>query len=376
MSDLSLGLTVLLTIFNQRKDLQDAFPEVSSGNLSNILKWAIEYGTSIDNAKDDLLPFLEEYKREYENQSGNEHFWDDSSVNYIKDGFKIYWETLNEIAFYQFECVSGDKNVDILKHTLNILQDRFQTKKMRAAFIGCDELNRTEIKFYKSGLFSEIVVMDIAKGLLDKQRKLAGSENIHSIEYRPTDFNEFTLNENEFDLVFAWGTVHHVKNLEHFFSEIRKGLTKDGIIIMREYVGPTYLQYTDTQLEIVNSLLTMIPEEYRYLQNRKDLKNAEGRIDLEQILKTDPSESVRSSDIIRVMNDHFEIINYQKTGGTLLMPLLSGIAGNFEKDDRGHKVLLALINIEKALIKNGILPSDFVYIVANPKGLRKGSQRS
>jgi ubiquinone/menaquinone biosynthesis C-methylase UbiE len=208
--------------------------------------------------------------------------------------------------------------------------------------------------------------MDIAKGLLDEQQKKTHSENITNVIYRQADFNTLVLNENEFDFINAWGTIHHIKELEHFFHQIRKALKKDGIMVIREYVGPDYLQFSDEQLRMVNSLLALMPEELRMYPNNAGFKQVENRINKKKLMRLDPTESVRSSDIIRVMNDFMKIIEFRETGGTILHPLTNGIAGNFEKSPVGESVLQALIEIEKALIHSRMLPSDYVFIVARP----------
>jgi ubiquinone/menaquinone biosynthesis C-methylase UbiE len=360
------GIRELLKVFNGRKDLQSAFPEAAEGDLSMLVAWALEFGTTIDGAKDLLIPFWKDF-RDYKPKEHNYSFtWDNSVDHYIPDGFKIYWEMLDRVGSYQFECITGNWNIDMLTYTIDKVKQHFSGKKIRAGLIGCSELGRPEFVLNQTNMFSEIVVMDIARGLLDQQQKKASAENHNNIYYQPADFNEFVFVENEFDYINAWGTIHHVKNLEHFFSQAQKGLKKDGIMIIREYVGPTYLQYTDLQLTIVNFLLNLLPEELKLMQNRKDVKNTESRISIKKLMQLDPTESVRSGDILNVMKDYFEVVEFRKTGGTILHPLLNGIAGNFDKDPKGDKVLQGLIDIEKGLVNSGMLPSDFVYIVAKP----------
>ncbi len=360
------GIQELLKVFNERKDLQTAFPEVWEGNLQNLLEWALKYGTQIDASASILSPYLKDFSALLIKGSENGYTWDNSNEHYILDGFKIYWETLALVASYQFECISGDKNIDLLSHVIQTIKNNFSGRKIRGAFIGCNQNDRPEIKLYETGMFSEIVVMDIAKGLLDEQQKKAHAENITQVIYRQADFNTLVLQEDEFDYINAWGTIHHIKELEHFFHQIRKALKKDGIMVIREYVGPDYLQFTDLQLRMVNTLLAIIPEELRMFPNQAGVKQTENRINKKKLMRMDPSESVRSSDIIKVMHNFMEVIEYRETGGTILHPLVNGIAGNFEKSPEGEGVLQALIDMEKALIQSRMLPSDYVYMVVRP----------
>ena len=89
-----------------------------------------------------------------------------------------------------------------------------------------------------------------------------------------------------------------------------------------------------------------------------------------EVARADPSEAIRSQDIIPVVSRYFEIVALNKCGGTLLQFLLSEIAGNFHEDDPSSmKVLEMLFTIEDALIESGTLDSDFVVVAARPKSL-------
>ncbi|GEM_PF-1645266 len=361
------GIQELINVFAIRKDLQACFPEVWEGDLEKLLAWALEYGVVIDAAKEILEPYEDEFRNFDMADYKNRFIWDDSVRHYISNGFKIYWETLDQVAAYQFECISGDPNMDMLSYTVNVLRNNFDGRLIRAGFIGCDESAKPEIRLVKNKFCSEVIVMDIAEGLLARQQDRCRAENITNIEYRQVDFNEFVLGEDEYDYINAWGTVHHIKNLEHFFSQIRRGLKKDGILVMYEYVGPDHLQFTNEQLGMVHALLNLLPEKLRRYQNNVDIKSFEHRIDLKKLMLTDPDESVRSGEILQIMADYFDICEFHKTGGTILHPLLNGIAGNFETSSEGEKALKVLIEVEKSLITSELLPSDYIYLVAKPK---------
>lgn len=366
MENLSPQLRILIDLYHSRADLQQAFPEVSSGELSRLFEWVRQYGLSIDAAREILLPHAEYFGEHSGNPPQTGHFWDDSVQNYIRNGFKIYWETLEEIAAYQFECITGNPGLDLLSYSIDMIRVHFGGKPVNAAFVGCDELNRTEVKLWNTGLFSKIVVMDIAAGLLDRQREKAKQEQISGIEYRAVDCNILQAEPGTWDVVFAMGTIHHIKELEHFFAQLKTSMRPEGLLFMREFTGPDYLQYTELQLTLVNSLLAAIPEEYRRYPDGSGIKQTESRIDLDLIMQMDPTESVRSSQILGIMQQHFTILHHHKTGGTLLMPLLSGIAGNFERDERGRGILKACIQVEKELMNAEMIPSDFVYLIAKP----------
>lgn len=373
-------LTTLGTLYNARTDLQRAFPEFSKGNITGLLQWAVTHGVTIDSCRNDLIPYADYYKRLLKDRDGQKEIagtvpltmkketpWDNSKDQYLPKGKKIYWETLGNVARYQFECITGDPGTDILTYVIGAAEKMYTGEKLRCGLIGCDEITRPEIRFMDSGLFREIVVMDIAAGLLKKQQSLADKEGIAGIRYVCADLNSVILDEHSFDLIFAWGTVHHVDNLNHFFLQVQRALKPHSLFIVREYVGPDRIQLTDDQLTITNALLRLIPDRYKKLPDGT-LKEQETRVNREELIRNDPSESIHSGEIVPTMKKYLEIIRYCPTGGTLLQPLLNGIAGNFERDQEGSDILDAVIGIEKALVRSGLLPSDYMFAIA-----KKGS---
>ncbi|RCV65770.1 hypothetical protein C5S53_02090, partial [Methanophagales archaeon] len=288
--------------------------EVIDGNIKGLLEWVLKSGLTIDSSKEDLLPY-EEYYREVFNENHNnliskvprnllteeQMMWDGSKELYFPGGFKVYWETLNEIVPYQFECGTGDPNMDFIAFSIKLIKRDYSTQKLKCCIIGCSEIGRPEIQFYDSGLFDEIVVMDIARGLLSKQEALAEHEGVSNIKYVCADFNNFELK--------------------------------------------------------------LLPQKYKILRNGR-IKDKEIRIKPKEIIKMDPSESIRSEEVMDILKNYLEIVSFRPTGGTLLFPLLNGIAGNFETDDEGERFLGALIELVKILIDRKLLPSDYVFVVA------------
>ena len=73
---------------------------------------------------------------------------------------------------------------------------------------------------------------------------------------------------------------------------------------MREYIGPNRMQFTEEQLSIVNEILSILPEKYKKTPEGF-IKNIQEPTDVAGLIKIDPSESVRSEDIIQILNDNF-----------------------------------------------------------------------
>src|SRR5262249_11138968 len=89
---------------------------------------------------------------------------------------------------------------------------------------------------------------------------------------------------------------------------------------------------------------------------------------VEEVIAVDPTEAVRSSDIMRLLRERFSIVHRADFGGTLLQFLLADIAGNFSPEDDADVALMRLlIQYEATLIAESVIPSDFTFIIARKK---------
>jgi hypothetical protein len=108
-------------------------------------------------------------------------------------------------------------------------------------------------------------------------------------------------------------------------------------------------------------------------QYRQSLRDGHVRKDVRRpaekdVYRIDPSESIRSDEIMGLVRERFEIVHQADFGGTLLQFVLADIAGNFDPYDAGDVALVNLICLyEMTLIEHGVLPSDFTYVVATAR---------
>jgi SAM-dependent methyltransferase len=347
---------------------------LSKTNIEKSIKYIKAYG---------FLPFLRKVKEKIssnqnkvipasilmksQNDQESQSIWDNSIGQYQKDNFKLYWELLPEVEKYQITSMTGDENLHYFWDAINYVKETIGEKNLKGLSIGCVEGNPgPEMSLFETGIFTKIEVMDIAGGLLKKQNKIAQEKGLNGIEYIRQDLNKVLLEKNAYDLIWAVGTVHHIENLELLFNQINNALKDKGIFFMREYIGPNRLQFTDLQLFIVNEILSILPEKYK-----RDPYGAVKSImvspDINFLKTVDPSESIRSKDIMPVMKEKLEIVKLSYTGGTILQPLLGGIASNFEGDENADTILKLLILLEKILIEKEVLPSDYVFCMAKKK---------
>lgn len=86
---------------------------------------------------------------------------------------------------------------------------------------------------------------------------------------------------------------------------------------------------------------------------------------MEGYLRKDPSEAIRSSDIVPLIHRYFKVIEERDMGGTILQMLLANIVDNFDISKEEDLTLLKLLcYFENFVIEEKVLASDFKLLIA------------
>jgi hypothetical protein len=139
----------------------------------------------------------------------------------------------------------------------------------------------------------------------------------------------------------------------------------DATLIVNEYVGPNRFQYSDQVSSMINALLRALPEELRRPYDSRP------RPTVEEMIANDPTEAVRSEELVGWTERVFDVRERKNIGGTILQHLLYDIVQNFRFDvPRERSLLQMLCVIDAMLVDGGRIPSDFVLMAARKKGSR------
>ena len=124
---------------------------------------------------------------------------------------------------------------------------------------------------------------DIAPGAVKAAIETAKKEGFTNISYFVTDLNTADIPENEYDLIWANGALHHIRDLDIVIPKLYKALKKDGFLISNEYVGPNYQQLSLRHQEIINAIKHLLPDEFRgkrfYASDRSLISKVVSQID-------------------------------------------------------------------------------------------------
>ena len=300
---------------------------------------------------------------------------------------------------------SGDPK----KSWLLLFRDLLRSQNIapgHALSLGCGS-GQLEREMIQEGLCHSVEGCDISPALLKIAAEEAAALNL-PVAYYTADLNRPEFPSENYDLIIGAGIFHHVENLEGLFLNLKSALKKGGRLLMYDYVGPSRFQWSQKQIERCNYWLNQLPERFKRKQGYPKhyyfaksvfdripfsysasvdkllkkwtpqnfyaqfvrLKTAQVQMKKvipphpDQFLVTDPSEAVRSSEILPVLKQHFEIETIIPQGGTLAQPIFGRTVANFIGDQEGQEWAGKILADERLAIQQGELPSDFIAVIA------------
>ncbi len=218
----------------------------------------------------------------------------------------------------------------------------------RGLSIGCGS-GSLERDLLQRGLCQEIDAFDgSAESIRIATAEAAKAGFADRIHYSIGNFNEPRLRRDAYDIVFAHQSLHHVAKLEKLYRGVLRAMTRDALFYLDEYVGPSSQQWNAKSFASHRALYDMIPESQRLVS-----------VLPLPIEPDDPSEAIRSDEILPELEIGFEILERRDYGGNLLGPLFPYVAHTDALIDN-------LITAEQELLSAG-QPSFYSIVVARPR---------
>ncbi len=261
--------------------------------------------------------------------------------------------------------VSGDKAVYYLQHFFRSHLPSLPVDRALSLGCGGGNLERALIQLEAT---RSVDAFDASPESIRVATELAGKEGMgERIRYAVSDINRLALEPAAYDFVIAKMSLHHFERLDHIYAEISRSLKPGGVFMFNEYVGPTRFQWTDLQLKLVNQLLQILPEKHRRSALTGEVLREITRPTVEEMIRMDPTEAVNSAAIIPTLSKHFEILEHKNYGGNFLHLLLNHVMANFDVEDEMQASLLrSIFLLERTLVEQKVLDSDFCFVVARP----------
>jgi SAM-dependent methyltransferase len=286
--------------------------------------------------------------------------WDDSQFTAHLE--LLVWTASPIVKRYLHALVSGNPDCDWLTW---VEAAHLPARADRALVLGCGA-GWLERALAGRGRFRSIVACDFAAESVTRARAAARVEGLSSIEYMVLDLENERLPPGPFDAVIANDVIHHITGLEQLYSRLEGVLAPGGKLIFNEYVGPNRFQYDDGRMEIVNRYLRLLPNRLRWDPISGQVLWKRERVDPTKLALDDPTEAVRSEELLPLARRFFRTEKEYRYGGGLLNPLLFGIVANFREGDPWDDMLMSrLCAAEQWLTEAGEIEPDFQIFVGS-----------
>lgn len=286
--------------------------------------------------------------------------WQDE--RFTADLSRVHWMASPIVCNYLNRLASGHPGGTWLMYLI----ERWAKQRMhRILVLGCGD-GWLERSIAAHPLVERIDAFDVAEGAVARADDEAKRQGLDKIRYGVLDLNRNRIPEGPYELIIAHSVIHHVENLDLLYDGLREALVDDGLFLVNEYVGPRRFQFTDRQIEIINRLFRAFPDSYRTGVLTRAVYPGKLRPSVEEMIANDPSEAVRSDEIVSYTRKNFEILETLHGGGTILMHLLYDVIQNFdEKAPENRAMLEMLCRTEEILIRDAGLPSDYRIMAAS-----------
>ena len=273
----------------------------------------------------------------------------------------LVWTASPVVRRYLHWLVTGNPDIDWLTGV------RFRYLPVvvhRALVLGCGSGWLERALATPGGGIRSIVACDFAQETVERAREKAESEGKGAIDYRVVDLEHDPLPPGPFDVIIAHDVLHHITGLERLYALIHDALEPRGRFVFKEYVGPNRFQYDDERIELVNRYFRLFPDNLRWDPVSNTCLWKRTRIDARKLIEDDPTEAVRSEDVLPLARQAFSPVAEIPYGGGLLNPLLCGVIAGFEPGHPEHdRVLEILCAAEARLTETGLLEPDFHIFV-------------
>jgi SAM-dependent methyltransferase len=236
--------------------------------------------------------------------------------------------------------------------------------------LGCGD-GGFELWLLDEGVAGSITGVDFSAAAIDIARREASRRGAERAGFAVADLNRERIPGGPYDVIFTSMSLHHLFELERALSGVRDSLRDDGFFLANEYVGPSRFQFPIEQKELADSLIAALPKELRFhsVASRQAgavvFKDRYLSRTVKQWEEVDPSEAVRSGEIVGLIESAFARSWVYPYGGSLLHLVLEHIASNFDPGNEADRALIRLLDsFESGLIGAGTINSDFAVIVA------------
>ena len=224
----------------------------------------------------------------------------------------------------------------------------------RGLSLGCGE-GALERDVMEKEICREMVGLDLSNEAVTRASALARAAGLDSINYRLGDMNHLELEEESFDIGFFHQSLHHVEALDSCLATVRRALRPGALLYLDEYIGPSRGDWRRELIAEAEEVYARLPRQIK--RSRRVTLPVDWR---------DPSEAVRSAEIVEHLERYFVLREQRDYGGNLLSVIHPLLKPDVLTTPLGEEVLTTLVVAEDRLLERGV-GSYYAVLVAEPR---------
>jgi O-antigen biosynthesis protein len=224
---------------------------------------------------------------------------------------------------------------------------------------GCG-LGAFERAAIRLGIAKEVDAFDVSPKSVADARAEAEKEGVAGVHFALGDFNDAEIPLNRYDIVFFHQSLHHVASMERLFRRLAIALQPRAAIYLDEFTGPSRDQWSDQKLLVAQAVLDRLPDQAK-LKKTIDAP----------IARDDPSEAIRSGEIVRFVREFFDIEEWKPYGGQIVDLVFPAISKDWAHSPEGCEATLEMLKIEDDEIERDIRATHYLYAFGRLKPRRR-----
>jgi ubiquinone/menaquinone biosynthesis C-methylase UbiE len=260
---------------------------------------------------------------------------------------QINWYDVPYVVKHVQKNITGNGEIDYATY---LVEKYFKGRSnIRMLSPGCG-VGVKELQFAKISAFERIDGFDIAPARIQEAQKRSAALGLSNTNFFVGDIYDLKV-EEKYDILLFDSCLHHFDNLDVLLEKVKTYLKPDGLLVIVEFTGPNRYQYTAGHVKKCNEALKLIPKTHRVFLKSSLVKQRVWAPGYIRMYLSDPSEGIRSGEILQAIYKQFNVVEEKKLGGDLLAPVLKGTVHHYIGNENSNHILDKLFEFENRYLK-------------------------
>ena len=302
---------------------------------------------------------IEDLDAEYHIKQQAKFFSDAKNIHEDLPASYAYWHFNYVQPFLSEFYGSDDFYVSSIKHWA---KHRVNGRPITICSVGCGEA-KSEIQLCKILLSSGFEALkfhciDIAPGAISRAKEYAHNQGLSRYFNFAVEDYSAAVGVESYDIVIATQVLHHIVELERFFTGVRKSIEDTGCFLTIDMIGRNGHMLWPEALLIVDRIWSNLPRKFKYNHLFQRFEDVWSNWDHSK----EDNEGIRAQDVLRLLIENFSFNRYFVAGN--MAPAIFGrqFGLNFDPNNPSERILIDTISrLDHDLISIGYLKPTILY---------------